>query len=530
MTVRCTLWMAKLGLLSLIACTVHAQAKTTEDAGQAYEYLSVTELNQRLTDNQLTSVELVNYLNNRIQALDKEGPHLKAVLELNPQALADAALRDGERASGNVRSPLHGIPILIKDNIDTADQMQTSAGSLAMVGVPAAQDAFVIEQLRDAGAIILGKANMSEWAGMRDSGAPRGWSGRGGQGLNPHVLSAGTCGSSSGSAAGLAAGFAPISVGTETNGSIICPSAANGVVGFKPSLGLVSRSGVIPITRRQDTPGPMARTVYDVALLLNQLAGTDPTDPPTADAPQGTDYTSALTTEALQGKRIGVVLDEGQRFSGTFPLLPPVIKTPERSQCDLGNGMVHDLSPQFCAALKTVQGNGATLVPVTLSLPDISKYFQVMMAGMKLELQTYLNTRSGLPIATIDHLIDFNERNPVQENYGQRMLEQINAQTLNEEEIDALWQPIQVSFKNMIDTQFRDHTLDAMVADLDGIAQPSTAIAGYPIITVPTGVEQSGEPTSILFIGSMWGDAGLLGFAYAYEQASLELVHPIFRP
>jgi amidase len=274
----------------------------------------------------------------------------------------------------------------------------------------------------------------------------------------------------------------------------------------------------------------MARTVYDVALLLNQLAGADPIDPPTADAPQGTDYTSALSTEALQGKRIGVVLNGRQKLSSAFPLVPTVINTSVRSQCDLGNGMVHDLSPQFCTALKTVQDNGAILVPVTLSMSDISNYFQVMTAGMKLELQAYLNTRSGLPIATIDHLIDFNERNPGAENYGQEMLKNINAQTLSEEEIDALWQPIQTSFKNMIDTRFHNHTLDAMVADLDGIAQPSTAIAGYPIITVPSGVKEGGEPTSVLFIGSMWGDAELLGFAYDYEQASMKLVEPIFRP
>jgi amidase len=522
------LWVAKIGFLSCIALTVQAQAKTLEDASQAYEYLSITQLNQKLTDNQLTSVELVNYLNDRIQSLDKEGPHLKAVLELNPQALADAALRDSERASGNVRSPLHGIPVLVKDNIDTADQMQTSAGSLAMVGMPAAQDAFVIRQLRDAGAIILGKANMSEWAGVRDPEVPKGWSGRGGQGLNPHVLSAGTCGSSSGSAASVAAGFAPIAVGTETNGSITCPSAVNGVVGFKPSLGLVSRSGVVPITRRQDTPGPVARSVYDVALLLNQLAGADPTDPLTGQAPQGVDYTSALSTEALQGKRIGVIVDEGEKRRSTFALLPAV-KTLERSQCDLGNGVVHDLSPQYCAAVKTLQNNGAVLVPVTLNPPDMSNYVQVLLAGMKLELQAYLNTRNGLPVASLENLIDFNEQNPVDENYGQQMLEQVNAQTLSEEEIEALWLPIQAGFKGMIDTQFQNHTLDAMVADYDYISQSSTAIAGYPIITVPSGVED-GEPTSISFIGSMWEDAGLLGFAYAYEQASLKLVHPTFRP
>nr|WP_256573781.1 amidase family protein [Pseudomonas sp. NFACC04-2] len=524
-----TLWIAKLGFLSCIAITVQAQTKTTEDVTQAYEYLSVTELNQRLTANRLTSVELVNYLNNRIQALDKEGPHLKAVLELNPQALADAALRDRERANGNVRGPLHGIPVLIKDNIDTADLMQTSAGSLAMVGMSAAQDAFVIKQLRDAGAIILGKTNMSEWAGMRDSSVPRGWSGRGGQGLNPHVLSAGTCGSSSGSAAGVAAGFAPLSVGTETNGSIICPSAINGVVGFKPSLGLVSRSGIVPITRRQDTPGPLARTVYDVALLLNHLADADPTDPLTGNAPQGIDYTSALSTEALQGKRIGVVLDEGEERRD-IPALLPAMKTMKRSQCDLGHGMVHDLSPHYCAAVKTLQDNGATLVPVTLNMPGLGNYVRVLLAGMKLELPAYLNTRSGLPVASLEQLIEFNEQNPVEENYGQQMLELINAQTLSEAEVDALWLPIQTSFKSMIDTQLRNHTLDAMVADYDNVSQPSAAIAGYPIITVPSGVELDGEPTSISFIGTLWEDARLLGFAYAYEQASLKLVHPTFRP
>lgn len=529
MSKKSTFWIATLGVLSCIVITVQAQPKMTEEGTQAYEYLSVTELNQRLTANQLTSVELVNYLNNRIQALDKEGPQLKAVLELNPQALADAALRDSERASGNVRGPFHGIPVLIKDNIDTADLMQTSAGSLAMVGMPAAQDAFIIKRLRDAGAIILGKANMSEWAGMRDLSVPQGWSGRGGQGLNPHVLSASTCGSSSGSAASVAAGFAPISVGTETNGSIICPSAVNGVVGFKPSLGLVSRSGVVPITRRQDTPGPIARNVYDVASLLYLLAGSDPADPLTGNAPQGIDYISALSTEALQGKRVGVVLDEGEKHLGAFPLFP-VVKRVKRSQCDLGNGMVHDLSPQYCAAVKTLRDNGATLVPVTLSIPDMSNYVQVLAAAMKLELQTYLSTRSGLPITSIDTLIDFNEQNPVEGNHGQRMLEQINAQTLSEEQIDALWLPIRASFKSVIDTQFQNHTLDVMVADYDYISQPSAAIAGYPIITVPSGVEPEGEPTSISFIGSMGHDAGVLGFAYAYEQASLKLVHPTFRP
>lgn len=530
MTNRNTLWKAKLWALSFIALAPQAQAATTENDSQAYEYLSITELNQRLNDNQLTSAELVSYLNNRIQTLDKEGPQLKAVLELNPQALADAALRDSERASGNVRGPLHGIPVLIKDNIDTADLMQTSAGSLAMVGMPAAQDAFVVRQLREAGAIILGKANMSEWAGMRDWRVPLGWSGRGGQGLNPHVLSAGTCGSSSGSAAGVAAGFAPISVGTETNGSIICPSAVNGIVGFKPSLGLVSRSGVIPVTRRQDTPGPMARTVYDVALLLNHLVGADPSDPPTGSAPQDNDYTSALTTEALQGKRIGVVLDDGLKPLSAIPLLPTVMNASDRTQCDLGNGMVHDLSPQFCAALKIIQSSGATLVPVTLNFPDINDYLQVLLAGMKLELQTYFNTRNGSPIGTLDNLIVFNEQHPGEENHGQQVLEQVHAQTLNEEQIDALWLPIHSRFRSMIDTLFSNHTLDALVADLDGVSQPSAAIAGYPIITVPSGTEQGGEPTSISFIGSMWEDAGLLGFAYAYEQASLKLVHPTFRP
>lgn len=272
----CVKRLAVITLFSMAASAAWAQTSAPETR---LEYMSVDEINQALDRGQLSSARLVRHLLQRIETLDKNGPAINAIIELNPDAVAMAEAMDRERKGGHIRGPLHGIPVLLKDNIDTSDQMQTSAGSLAMVGQPAAQDAFVVQRLRAAGAVILGKTNLSEWANFRDAAIPSGWSGRGGQTKNPHLLSGDPCGSSSGSAAAVAAGFAPLSVGTETAGSIICPASFNGVVGIKPTVGLLSRSGIIPVTLKLDTPGPIARTVRDAALLLNAMAGDDATDP-----------------------------------------------------------------------------------------------------------------------------------------------------------------------------------------------------------------------------------------------------------
>ncbi|MGY2442319.1 amidase family protein [Pseudomonas sp. SDO52101_S400] len=488
-------------LLSLASSVAFAAPSSAE-----LEYASASELSAMMVSNELTSVALVQHLIARIADLDKQGPTLNAIIEINPQVLDIATAMDEERAQGKIRGPLHGIPVLLKDNFDTADSLQTSAGSLAMVGQPAAQDAFTVKQLRDAGAILLGKANMSEWSGMRDMSLPLGWSGRGSQGKNPHVLSKSTCGSSSGPAAAVAAGFTPLALGTETNGSISCPASATGVVGVKPTLGLFSRSGIVPITRLQDTPGTLTRTVRDAALLFNVMQGVDASDRETANAPIGVDYTALLSSEALQGKRIGY----------------PIAYTGSHNT---------ELTPtlEMLVALATLEEQGATLVPLTVRLPAIDDYINGLMGAMKHELPEYLASRQGLPIDSLQALIDFNKANPGAEKYGQEMLEAINASALSHQEASALITTISQNFKDAIDEQVREHNLDALFAESDGFSQFSAATAGYPAITLPSGMNDDGMPTSVFFYGQQWSEPQLFAMAYSYEQASMELQHPVFK-
>lgn len=489
-------------LISLAATNLAAAVESSS----ALEYASIAELGDMMANNELTAVALVEHFTQRIAALDKQGPAINAIIELNPQAIEIANALDEERAAGGSRGPLHGIPVLLKDSFDTADSMQTSAGSLAMVGQPATSDAFLVKQLRDAGAIVLGKTNMSEWAYVRDMSLPHGWSGRGGQGKNPHAMSEEICGSSSGSAAAVAAGFAPISLGTETNGSITCPASANGVVGVKPTLGLFSRSGIVPITRLQDTPGTLSRSVRDAAILFNVLQGLDAADSVTSGAPTGIDYTALLTNDALKGKRIGYPV----AYKGTngTPLTPGI---------------------EFLMAMAMLQEQGATLVPVTVRLPDIDGYFAGLMGGMKHELPEYLASRRGLSIDSLQALIDFNQQNPVEEGYGQAMLEAINALDMTHEQASRSLTAISENFKAAIDEQLRQHNLDAMVAEADGYSQFSAAAAGYPAITLPSGMADNGIPTSVFFFGKPWSEPQLLAMAYSYEQASAELRHPAFK-
>jgi amidase len=475
-------------------------------AAEPLEYKSVDELSQMMTRNELTAVTLVEHLTARIAALDNQGPTLNAIIELNPDALTIAAALDKERASGQIRGPLHGIPVLLKDNIDTADNMQTSAGSLAMVGQPAANDAFIVKQLREAGAIVFGKTNMSEWAYVRDMTLPHGWSGRGGHSKNPHVLSEGVCGSSSGSAIAAAAGYAPLTIGTETNGSITCPATANGVVGVKPTLGLLSRSGVVPITRLQDTPGTLTRTVMDAALMFNALQGADAADAVTAEAPEAVDYTALLAKDALEGKRIGYPI----AYLGS-------------------NGVSLTPSPEFLNAMATMQEKGATLVPLTIRLPDIDGYFDGLMGGMKHELTEYLASRSRLPVQSLQAVIDFNRLNPGHDGYGQAMLEMVEATTMTSQEAAVIINTISAAFKEAIDEQLREHNLDALVSEDDGYSQFSAAVAGYPAITLPSGMKDDGMPTSVFFFGTRWTEPQLLAMAYSYEQQSAELKHPAYK-
>lgn len=494
-------WLVRIILLSL-ASSANAQAPAPESR---LEFLSVDELSRRMERKETTAAALVMHLQQRIYALDEQGPKINSIIELNPDALDIAYALDRERQWGYVRGPLHGIPVLLKDNIDTSDQMQTSAGSPAMVGKPAPKDAYIVQRLRDAGAVILGKTNLSEWAAFRDPTLPVGWSGRGGQTKNPHVLSSDVCGSSSGSAAATAAGFAPLAVGTETSGSIICPAALSGVVGIKPTVGLLSRSGIIPVTHKLDTPGPMARTVREAALLLNAMRGNDLTDP--VQKPHGqdsVDYTALLRPNTLVGKRIGYPVKFDQ--SG-LPLL---------------------IDPQFSQALELMQAAGATLIPVDLRDPLSERVDDAFHMGIKRELPRYLSTRSGIPAKTLQDLVLFNAASP--QALSQDTLIAANDVVFDEQTYNHLWRKIQSQNAAAIDLLLMTHKLDALVSDVASPAMNVVPLAGYPGVMVPSGLDEDGLPTSVFFFGPRWSDAELIALAYGYEQVSNARQVPVFKP
>lgn len=463
------------------------------------EYASVRELAEQMSrPGGITSQGLVNYLQERIRTLD---PQLSSVIELNPQALESARALDQERANGKVRGPLHGIPVLLKDTIETAG-MQTSAGAFALVGEAAGKNAPLVEYLISQGAVILGKTNMTELAGFR--GAPDGWSTRGGQTRNPHHPDAQVGGSSSGSAAAVAAGLAPLAVGAETNGSIIVPAAFNGVVGLKPSVGLLDRNGIIPASQRQDTPGPMARSVFDVALMLNAMSGRDPHDPASVGAPEGVDYTQLLVPGALKGKRIG--------YPATFS----------------ANGEIQPVenSEQFSKTLKVLEEQGAVLVPVNLRLADASRYEELLFSDVKEELNGYLAKRPGLPVKSLPELIEFNEDRDGKETDHQPLLKQISASTLTPEQRKTAWDELIQDFRSTLDEPIKAHNLDIIVSDVEMGSYFAVAAAGYPGITVPSGTNEEGLPTGAHFLGARWSEPTLLAVAHGYEQAAQTATKP----
>ncbi|MBB1602147.1 amidase family protein [Variovorax sp. UMC13] len=478
---------------------------TTGASLDGLEYMDITELSQRMSQG-TSSHAITSYLLDRIARLDRQGPTLKAVIELNPDALRLADQMDAERASGRLRGPLHGIPVLLKDNIDTGDRMQTSAGSLAMVGAPATRDAFVARKLRDAGAVILGKTNLSEWAYFRDASLPSGWSGRGGQTRNPYVLDRDPCGSSSGSGVGIAAGFAPIALGTETEGSILCPAAANGVVGIRPTLGLASRTGIVPISEAQDTPGPMARSVRDAALLLSVMAGRDAADGATRDAGlHSGDFTRFLKTDGLAGRRIGYPQD----------------RTPGEAS-------------NFGQALAAMRAAGAVLVPVQMPNPPAEYEVPLLAANFGRGLSTYLATRPGLPIRSLQDLIAFNRTAPLDgsgQPYPQGLI-QLAADLLADPDSDAELSTLGPQQKGdaraAIDGVLQRHALDMLASDQYG--GHGGAMAGYPAIVVPSGVDSDGMPLAVQFLGTQWSEPALLGVAYAFEQATRARRNPKFLP
>src|SRR5690348_717177 len=492
------------------------------------EETTIAALQQAMKSGKLTAHSITEKYLARIEDLDRRGPALHAIIEINPDALAIARDLDRERKAKGPRGPLHGVPVLVKDNIGTADRMTTSAGSYALEGSIPLRDSFVVAQLRKAGAIILGKANLSEWANFRSGHSTSGWSGRGGQARNPYALDRNPCGSSSGSGVAVSANLCPVALGTETNGSIVCPSSVNGIVGIKPTVGLVSRSGVVPISHTQDTAGPMARTVTDAAVLLGALAGVDPRDPATL-ASRGksqTDYTKFLDPRGLRGARIGVV-----RHMFGF------------------SDFVDKLANAAIAAMKSV---GAVIVDpaeiATLKEMDEGE-FDVLLYEFKANLNAYLESLGPkAPVRTLKEIIEFNDKHAREEMpyFGQDTFIKAEAKgPLSDPAYQkALAKCRMHSRENGIDATMEKYRLDALVAptagpafttdlvngdhDTGGSSSPA-AIAGYPHVTVPAG-HVFGLPVGISFFGRAWSEPTLIKLAYSFEQATKFRKPPKFLP
>ena len=479
---------------------------------------SIAELETELRSGRRTSEQLVQIYLSRIQAIDRSGPMLRSIIALNPDALAQARALDAERRAGRVRGSLHGIPILVKDNIETADRLPTTAGSLALKDNRNGRDAPLIAAVRAAGAIILGKTNLSEWANLRSTHSVSGWSAIGGLVRNPYALDRSACGSSSGSGASVSAGLAAAAIGTETDGSITCPSSMNGIVGFKPTVGLISRSFIVPVSHSQDTPGPMARNVRDAAVLTTVMAGTDPNDPATqvADAKRQ-DYAAHLNADSLRGKRIGVM-----RFAAGF--LP-------------------DVDDGFDRALAVLRQAGAELIEIE-SYPQKDEMKRneriVLSTELKANMNQYLrSTNAKVAARTLEDLIRFNHANADVEMplFRQERFDDAQATEGLDDPVykQALEASRALAGRQGIDRMLEDNRLDALVAPTTGPAfmidlatgdhsssgggGSLAAVAGYPHITVPMGFSK-GLPFGLSFMGPAWSDARILSFGLAYEQRS----------
>ena len=511
---------------SLLAFERSAMAATRiSPTSPAYAQPSAVALAAALGEGRLSAERLVRDCLARIAAIDKAGPKINSVLELNPEAIAIAKALDAERKAGRVRGPLHGLPVLVKDNIATGDRMSTSAGSLALDGVRAPRDAHVVKRLRDAGAVILAKTNLSEWANIRSTRSTSGWSARGGLTRNPYALDRDTSGSSSGSAAAVAAGLAPLGVGTETDGSIVSPASICGLVGLKPTVGRMSRDGVIPIAHTQDTPGPMTRTVADAALLYAAMAGRDEHDAATATLPA--DRASSgfvlLPDDALRGARLGVAR---AFFSGV----------------DQIDGLIE----QAIVVLKRL---GAEIVdPVDLAQPSYNDAeLRVLLHEMKADLPKYLATFApGAGIRTLTDVIAFNRKHHEREMpwFGQELFEKAEALggLDSKEYLDSLAECRKGARDDGIDRVLRLHRLDALIAPTGGPAwlidpingdhystsfSSPAAVAGYPHLTVPAG-SMRGLPIGLSFVGPAWSEERLLAFGNAYEKATALRREPTF--
>jgi amidase len=512
-----------IALTGVSACTRQAN-ETDKPDFTVFEYNEITidELQLKMASGEITAEHICQSYLNRIKMVD---PALKSIIELNPDAIEIARQLDEERKNGKLRGLMHGIPIVIKDNIDTFDKMQTTAGSLALEGNHPEIDAFIVKKLRDAGAVLLGKTNLSEWANFRSTSSSSGWSGRGGQVRNPYCLDRSPCGSSSGTGAAVAANLCAVGIGTETNGSIVCPSGINGIVGIKPTLGLWSRRGIIPIAHSQDTAGPMARTVKDAAILLGALAAFDPTDAET-HIERGeffNDYTQFLDENGLKGMRIGIA-----------------------SEMIGFNAKVDEL---FKQAVEVMKANGAEIIE-EVKFENRDKWgnpsYEVLLYEFKADLNKYLQEHSSAPARSLEEIIEFNLKNADREMpwFAQEIFEQAQAKgdLTTPEYLKALADSKRFTGKEGIDAVMEKHNLDAVIAQTNGPAwtidwvngdhfsggsSSPAAISGYPNITVPMGTVH-GLPVGISFFGRAWSEPKLLKIAYAFEQATKHREAPGF--
>ena len=508
-------------------------ACTTVGAGRrdaTVEETTIAALQEAMQAGRLTAESLVDIYVQRIEAIDRTGPTLRSVQEINPDARAIAAALDAERRSRGPRGPLHGIPVLLKDNIATADKLETTAGALALVGARPREDATIARRLREAGAVILGKASMSEWAYFKSAPGSSGWSARNGQSRNPYALDRTPCGSSSGSAIAVAANLVTVSIGTETDGSIICPSGVNGVVGIKPTVGLTSRAGVIPISATQDTVGPFGRTVADAATVLGALVGVDPRDAATqASAGKApTDYTRALARDGLGGARIGVPREGYFGYSAK------------------ADAVVNE-------AIAVMKGLGAEVVD-PIKIPNFDRAsltaseLIVLLYEFKAGVNAYLaDLAPGAKVKTLEDVIAFNKRNAGDNLpfFGQELLERAQAKgpLTDAEYVEALEKVRRLAGREGFDVIMEEQKLDALVAPTTTPAWPvdlvngdqfrgssakSAAIVGYPLVSVPAGHAQ-GLPVGLTFMGRAWSEPTLIKLAYAFEQATKARRPPQYR-
>jgi amidase len=517
--------------LAATSCNLVSSKKDkTGDAGEkpddfALNEVTIDTLQQKMKSKEYTSRAITEMYLKRIEEIDKNGPKLNAVIEVNKDALNMANAMDKERAAGKVRGPLHGIPVLIKDNINTGDNMHTTAGALAIADNYARQDAFIVHKLRQAGAVLLGKTNLSEWANFRSTHSTSGWSSRGGQTKCPYILDRNPSGSSAGSGSAASANLCAISIGTETDGSIVSPSSVNGLVGIKPTVGLWSRFGIIPISKTQDTAGPMARTVRDAAILLGALAGEDPQDLYTLSSKGKVeaDYTKFLDADGLRGKRIGIEKD-GMKVSPAMDAI-------------------------FQQAIYLLKSKGATIVEVELykQIKEAGKNgLTVLLYEFKDGLNKYLGEANS-KVKSLADVIAFNKKNEAKAMpfFKQEILEMADKKGgLDEKEyLDAVQKTSGIT-RNAIDTLLKENKLDAIAAPTNGFAictdlingdydngfsfSGPAAMAGYPHITVPMGYAH-GLPVGLSFISSAYKEADIIKLGYAYEQASRKRVMPVFK-